>query len=69
MPNLAALYVAVSTLSAKKTMGHNTYVPSGRARVKVQGQPVTYEVRSSAEMWRKPVIADNFVFDEARTKF
>ena len=37
--------------------------------LKVLGQPVTSEVRSSAEKWRKHVIADNFASDEARAKF
>ena len=38
-------------------------------KFKVLGQPVTSEVRSSAEKWRKPVIADNFASDRARAKF
>ena len=38
-------------------------------KLKVLGQPVTSEVRSSAETWRKPVIADNFAIDGARAKF
>ena len=38
-------------------------------KLKVLGQPVTSEVRSSAEKWRKPVIADNFASDGARAKF
>ena len=38
-------------------------------KLKVLGQPVTSEVRSSAEKWWKPVIADNFVSDGAKAKF
>ena len=38
-------------------------------KLKALGQPVTSEVRSSAEKWRKPVIADNFASDGARAKF
>ena len=38
-------------------------------KLKVLGQPVASEVRSSAEKRRKPVIADNFASDGARRKF
>ena len=38
-------------------------------KLKVLGQPVTSEVRSSAEKRRKPVIAGNFASDGARAKF
>ena len=38
-------------------------------KLKVLGQLVTSEVRSSAEKWRKPVIADNVVSGGARAKF
>ena len=37
--------------------------------LKVLGQPVTPEVRSSAEKWRKPMIVDNFASDGARAEF
>ena len=37
-------------------------------KLKVLGQPVTSEVRSSAEKGRKPVIADNLASDAARAK-
>ena len=38
-------------------------------QLKVLGQPVISEVRSSAEKWRNPVIADNFSSYGARAKF
>ena len=38
-------------------------------KLKVLGQPVTSEVRSSADKWRKLVIAGNFASDGARAKF
>ena len=38
-------------------------------KLKVLGQPVTSQVRSSAEKWRNLVIADNFPTDGARAKF
>ena len=38
-------------------------------KLKVLGQPVTSEVRSSAEKWRKHVIADNFASDVATAQF
>ena len=38
-------------------------------KLKVLGQPVTSEVRSSAKRDENPVIADNFASDGARVKF
>ena len=38
-------------------------------KLNVLDQPVTSDVRSSAEKWRKSVITDNFASDGARTKF
>ena len=38
-------------------------------KLKVLGQLVTSEVRSSAEKWRKPVVANNFASDGAIAKF
>ena len=38
-------------------------------KLKVLGQPVSSEVRSSAEKWLKPVVADNFASDGARATF
>ena len=48
----------------KFTIQYNTIY-----KLKVLDQPVTSEVRSSAEKSRKPVIADNFASDGARAKF
>ena len=48
---------------ARRETTRLTYKP------KVLDQPVTSEVRSSAEKWRKPVIANNFASDGARAKF
>ena len=38
-------------------------------KLKALGQPVTTEVRSSVEKWRKHVIVDTFASDGARAKF
>ena len=56
--------------SSEKLIGGGLHQPPpDRARVKVLSQPVTSEVRSNAEKWRKRVIADNFASDGARAKF
>ena len=62
---------AVSPLIELELRGTNERVARRETKrlvykLKVLGQPVTSEVRSSAEKWRKPVIADNFAFDGAR---
>ena len=66
--------LAVSPLIELELRGKNERVVRRETKrliykLKVLGQPVTSEVRSSAEKWRKPVIADNFASDGARAKF
>ena len=66
--------LAVSPLIELELRGKNEHVARRETKrliykLKVLGQPVTSEVRSSAEKWRKPVIADNFSSDGARAKF
>ena len=66
--------LAVSPLIELELRGKNERVARRETKrliykLKVLGQPVTSEVRSSVEKWRKPVIADNFASDGARAKF
>ena len=66
--------LGVSPLIELELCGKNEHVARRETKrliykLKVLGQPVTSEVRSSAEKWRKPVIADNFASDGARAKF
>ena len=66
--------LAVSPLIELELRGKNKRVSRRETKrliykLMVLGQPVTSEVRLSAEKWRKPVIADNFASDGARAKF
>ena len=66
--------LAVSPLIELELRGKNERVARRETKrliytLKVLGQPVTSEVRPSAEKWRKPEIADNFASDGARAKF
>ena len=59
---------AVSPLIELELRGKNERVARHetnrlRKKLKVLCQPVTSEVSSSGEKWRKPVIADNFIAD------
>ena len=64
---------AVSPLIGLELRGKNERVGRRETKrlvykLKVLGRPVTSEVGSSAEKWRKPVISDNFDSDGARAK-
>ena len=66
--------LAVSPLIELELRGKNERVPRHKMKrliykLKVLDQPVTSEIRSSAEKWRKHVIPDNFASDGARAKF
>ena len=65
---------AVSPLIELELCEKNERVARGETKrlkykLKVLGQPVTSEVRSDAEKWRKLVIADCFASDGAKEKF
>ena len=65
---------AVSPLIELELRGKNERVARRETKrliykLKVLGQPVTSEVMSSSENWRKSVIADNFASDGPRAKF
>ena len=66
--------LAVSPLTELELRGKNERVARRETKrviykLKVLGQTVTSEVRSSAEMLRKHVMADNFASDGAKAKF
>ena len=66
--------LAISLLIELELRGKNEHVTRRETKrfiykLKVLAEPVTSEVRSSAEKRRKPVIDDNFASDGARAKF